>query len=182
MKLACAYFYFQEGEKHHASHMWESLLTQLLDRESVDLAAELKKKLSGLFHGSIHIDPAEYFNLFRAQAARFETVYLVIDSLDSCQEAQGEMTQQSLQEALKTLPGNTWLLFTSRSDLFEMEAETSKKLCVVPNEHDVNNYVKKRIKDNRDLNRLLANPEIGERVMDNVSKKAMSVQMLVLAH
>ncbi|RBA12603.1 hypothetical protein FPRO05_04053 [Fusarium proliferatum] len=136
---ACIYFYFHEGDDKSpvVARIWATLLLQLLQYQgATDLSEELKSKYNNSFRGTAPIHPLEYFSLFKAQASRFKTVYLVIDALDSCTNSQGENTRQRMQEALRRLPQNIRFLFTSRGDSLIRDLGIGQKLRVTPQESD----------------------------------------------
>ncbi|RYP81455.1 hypothetical protein DL769_001968 [Monosporascus sp. CRB-8-3] len=181
--VACVYFYFQEGEKHRVSlaRIWATLLTQLLVQDSGDLAGELKAKFNDSLQGSTRLDSSEYLDLFKVQAATVKTVYLVIDALDSCQNAPGEKTQQGVQDALKALPDGIRVLFTSRNDWVDPEVGTYQKLSITPRMQDVKTYVNQRIEDDKALRSLLERAQDQKVVTSEVTTMTLTSGMFLLA-
>lgn len=176
----CLYFYFQEGEKHCASRMWKALLMQLLERTCVGLTSELKATFNDLRHGSMGFDSTDCLDLFKAQAEAFGVIYLIIDSLNNCEDAPGEMTRQALKETLETFPSNIRVLFTSRDDLVSHEDERYHKLFIEPNQQDVKSYVEKRINDDTNLSKQLANGTTHrDIVISSITATTMAHKMFV---
>ena len=178
---ACVYFYFQEGEKHRVSRarVWATLLTQLLLRKSGGLADDLQVKFNDSLQGSTALHSSEYLSLFKAQAATTKTVYLVIDALDSCQDAHGEKTQQGIQDDLKELLGSgIRVLFTSTGDdWFGRMISEDQKLRIKPRMQDVRTYVKKRIEDSKVLRDVLAEDQHQKDVTGEVTNMTLSSEM-----
>ncbi|PHH70989.1 hypothetical protein CDD82_6806 [Ophiocordyceps australis] len=181
--VACVYFYFQDGEKHQVSQarVWATLLVQLLRIESGALADQLRAKFNDPLQGSSPLDSCEYLELFKAQAATFKTVYLVVDGLDSCTDTPGQEMQKDMRAALKTLPHGIRALFTCRDDWVGRELEAHQKLCIMPTEQDVVAYVKWRIEDDGNLRDLLAWKQNQESVMNKVTSMTVSSKMFLLA-
>jgi hypothetical protein len=153
-------------------------LTQLL-KPSSNIAGELKAKFNDPFKRSAALDALEYFDLFKAQAAAFKTVYLFIDALDSCQNAPREMTLKSVQKALGELQDNVRVLFTSRDSYIGKEIGAHRKLFITPKETDVMAYIRKRIIEDTTLRSMLARPENRDEIIRGVTTKTMSSNMSV---
>lgn len=172
---ACVYFYFQEGEKHCVplAHVWTTLLSQLLARESGELASDLKTEFSSLLQRSTGPSSAEFVALFEAQASRFKTVYMVIDALDTCRDVPGERTQQLMHNALKGLPENVRLLFTFRDERICQSMGAYRTLRIQPQKQDVKAYVRKRIEDDDVLNCVFENTADKSHVISQVTNLAL---------
>lgn len=178
-EAACIYFFFQV-EKHPVplARIWATLLTQLL-RVTSSRAGALKKKFNDPFERSAALDSSEYFDLFKAQAATVKTVYLIIDALDSCQNAPREATLKDLQKDLKGLPANVRTLFTSRDSYIGKDIGALRELPITPREADVKVYVRNRIVEDTHLRSVLAKTEDQEEIIKGVTMKTMSSKMLV---
>ncbi|KAF5984631.1 hypothetical protein FCOIX_2520 [Fusarium coicis] len=181
---ACIYFYFHEGdvESPPVARIWATLLVQLLQYQGViGLSEELKAKYNNSFRGTAPIHPLEYFNLFKAQASKFKTVYLLIDALDSCTNSQGEKTRQRMQEALRKLPQNIRFLFTSRGDSLIRGLGIGQKLRITPQESDIRRYAKDQIDRDLELHRVLADATKQEEVITRVTELTLKSGMFLLA-
>ncbi|RTE81758.1 hypothetical protein BHE90_003759 [Fusarium euwallaceae] len=181
---ACIYFYFHEGDDRSppVARIWSTLLGQLLQHEGPKGVAEaLKSKFNNSFRGSAPIHPLEYLKLFKAQASTFKTVYLVIDALDICTNGDDERTRHSIHQALKKLPHNIRVLFTSRSDSLTRDLGVSQKLQVTPNQSDIETYVKDRIDGDSVLHRVLEDTKHREDVVSRVSELTKTGGMFLLA-
>ncbi|RGP72618.1 hypothetical protein FLONG3_6626 [Fusarium longipes] len=181
---ACIYFYFNEGDDKSppVARIWSTLLLQLLrHRDSKVLAEELKSKFTNSFRGEAPIHPLEYFSLFKAQSATFKTVYLVIDALDSCTNSRDERTRHIMQEALRQLPTNIRLLFTSRSDSLMRGLRIRHRLLVTPHQQDIRAYVKDEIDKDLDLDQLLADSSRKEEVISKITELTLKSGMFLLA-
>lgn len=177
-EVACIYFFFQ-AEKHPVplTRIWATLLTQLLSANSSNIASALKKKFTDPYKRSAALDSSEYFDLFKAQVATVKTVYLVIDALDSCQNAPREATLKGFQKALADLPDNVRILFTSRDNYIGKDIGAHQELSITPREADVSAYVKNRIADDRRLRSVLFKAEHQEEIIKGVTTRAMSSKM-----
>lgn len=178
---ACVYFFFQEDEKPSVSlaRIWATLLTQLLEINSNNIADGLKAKFNSPFRRSAPLDSSEYFDLFKSQAATIKTVYLILDALDSCQNTIPDITLGGLQKNLRELPNNVRILCTSREGRIGNELEAHHKLLITPKEEDVKTYIKGRIADDGALKAMLFNSKQQEEVIKAVTTKTLSCQMLV---
>ncbi|KAK2136091.1 ankyrin repeat-containing domain protein, partial [Fusarium oxysporum II5] len=181
---ACIYFYFHEGDDKSppAARVWSTLLLQLLQHQgTTDLAQDLKSKYNNSFRGTAPIHPIEYFNLFKAQASKFKIVYLIIDALDSCTNSEGERTRQRMQEALRKLPQNIRVLFTSRSDSLIRDLGISQRLHITPHESDIRRYVTDQINRDLELHRVLADAAYQDEVITRVTELTLKSGMFLLA-
>ncbi|KAI1209728.1 ankyrin repeat-containing domain protein [Annulohypoxylon truncatum] len=178
----CVYFYFQEGDKRHVSFacIWATLLIQLLWASS-ELKGELKTEFDYSLQGSTPLDSYAYLELFKSRAATVKTVYLVIDALDNCQNTPEEETQQKMRDALKALPDNIRVLFTSRDDSFDLGVAANRKLLITLKARDVETYVKKRIEDNNILRIVLKDDQKRKLVIDKVTAITLSSNMFLSA-
>src|SRR5262249_46922251 len=119
---------------------------------------------------------SEYLDLFKAQAATFKTVYLVIDALDTRLYAPEENTQQNIRDALTTLPDSIRIIFTSRDS---KTAKVGQGMVITPNLEDVKTYVRARIEKDVILNSVLATSQDREEVIIRVTNMTLSSGMLV---
>ena len=167
---ACIYFYFQEGDDALSpERFWVTLIEQLLPQEdSGRIAAALTTKFNASFQRSSPLHPVEYWDLFKAQAQTFKTVYMVLDALDSYL-SRDVPNLQSVWDALNKLPPNVKLLFTSRYDSLACNLKADRELRVTPQEADVSAYVKCRIERDTNLNRLLGKPQNKDIVVRSVT-------------
>ncbi|KAK7422689.1 hypothetical protein QQX98_001477 [Neonectria punicea] len=182
--FACVYFYFQEGDEHppSASGIWANLLRQLLQHQgSTGIVGELKAKFSSSLQGSIPLHSLEYFDLFRAQAVTFKTVYLIIDALDNCLDAHGEKTRQHVQDALRKMPDNIRVLFSSRGTSLAHDLGITQELYITPKASDVKTYVKSRIDADVNLRRVLEDSQHIEDVVGKVTNVTLASGMFLLA-
>ncbi|KAI1772519.1 ankyrin repeat-containing domain protein [Hypoxylon cercidicola] len=178
----CVYFYFQEKEEDNISfaHIWATLLIQLL-RASGDVKGELKAKFEDSLQGSTQLYPYEYLELFKARAATFKTVYLVIDALGSCQNTPEEDTRQNMREALKALPNSIRVLITSRNKSVDVGFGAVQELVVEPKKQDVETYITKRIKDNAVLRSALGKEQDRNDIIRKVTAMTLSSKMFLSA-
>ncbi|KAF5554735.1 hypothetical protein FNAPI_6331 [Fusarium napiforme] len=180
---ACIHFYFNERDEKSppVAQIWSTLLLQLLQQGASNLSDKLKLGFINSFRGSTPIHPLEYFNLFKAQSSTFETVYLVIDSLDSCTNDRKERTRQKVQEGLMNLPRNVRVLFTTRNESIIRDLKTSQRLKITPNRDDVRAYVKYAISKDLDLGRVLSDATYEEDVVTRVTELTLNSGMFLLA-
>ncbi|KAI1455835.1 ankyrin repeat-containing domain protein [Annulohypoxylon moriforme] len=179
--VACVYFYFQEGEEHHVTfaRIWATLLKQLL-RASKNLAGELKVKFDESLQGSTQLGASEYLELFKAQASTVKTVYLIIDAMDNCRNIE-EGTHGRMQDALKSLPDNIRILYTSRNESFRLWLGETSKLSITPKQQDVELYVEKRIEDSELLRDPLRSEQVRNEVIREVTEMTLTSGMFLLA-
>ncbi|RSL56390.1 hypothetical protein CEP54_008852 [Fusarium duplospermum] len=86
-----------------------------------------------------------------------------------------------MHQALKKLPHNIRVLFTSRSDSLTRDLGVSQTLQVTPNQSDIETYVKYRIDGDSDLHRVLADTKHREDVIGRVTELTMTSGMFLLA-
>ncbi|KAK4084332.1 uncharacterized protein Triagg1_812 [Trichoderma aggressivum f. europaeum] len=170
-------------EKHAVPlrRIWATLLTQLLSANPSNITSALKEKFTDPFRRSAALDSSEYFDLFKAQVATVKTVYLIIDALDSCQNAPREATLKGFQKALVDLPDNVRILFTSRDNYIGKDVGAHRELSITPREADVLTYVKNRIADDGRLRSVLSKAEHQEEIIKGVTTRAMSSKMFLSA-
>lgn len=180
--MACVYFYFQEGDTDQSSvtSLWASLLHQLLHQSASGLlASELQEAFDMSLQGTNSLHPSEYFNLFKSQASRFRTVYVVIDALENCHNYDDGKTQQTLAETLHQLPVSIRVLFSSRQKSLAQYLGFRSVLRIRPRKTDIETYVKTRIRNNEHLHRLLSREEDEKDVIDKITEQTVSSQMCV---
>ena len=180
--MACVYFYFQEGDADQISvtSLWASLLHQLLHQSAPDnIANELQEAFDLSLQGTNSLRPFEYFDLFKAQALNFKTVYVVIDALDNCKNYDDGKVQQTLAETLHQLPTNIRVLFSSRHDLLAHYFGFKSVLQIRPCKADIETYTKHRIRNNEHLHRMLSREEDEQEVIDKITEQTVSSQMCV---
>lgn len=167
---ACIYFYFQDGDDTLSpARFWAILLEQLLPYDGRGcIAAELTSKFNTSFQGLSPLHSSEYWGLFKAQTKMFKTVYLVLDAPDSYL-GQNLHAWQSVWDALRKLPPNVRLLFTSRHDSLARYLEVKREIRVTLKVSDIDTYVKYRIERDTNLNRVLAKPQDRESVVNTVT-------------
>ncbi|KAM0195661.1 hypothetical protein ACHAPA_008106 [Fusarium lateritium] len=181
---ACIYFYFRERDDKSppSAQIWSTLLFQLLQfGDTKYLADELKSKFNNSFRGTAPIPPLEYINMFKAQSSMFKTVYLVIDALDCCTNSKDQKTRQIMQEALRKLPKNIRILFTSRSESLLRDFGSSQLVHIMPQWQDVGTYVKDQINKDMDLRRVLTDASHQEEVINKVTELTLKSGMFLLA-
>jgi len=161
--------------------MWASLLQQLLQQCAPNaIAKELQDVFDSSLQGTNSIQPFEFFRLFKAQAARFKVVYVIIDSLDSCKDYDNGKVQQSLSETFHRLPSSIRVLFSSRQDLLARHLSFKNIVRIKPTKSDVETYAKARIKNNEHLHRLLSRDEDKNLVIETITKQTISSEMYVI--
>lgn len=181
-EAACIYFFFQaEKDAVPLKRIWATLLAQLLSPNSSKVASPLKEKFTDPFKRSAALDSSEYFDLFKEQVNTVKTVYLLIDALDSCQNAPREATLKGFQKALMDLPDNVRILFTSRDNYIGKDIGAHRELSITPRESDVSVYVKNRIADDTRLRNVLSKAEHQEEIIKGVTARAMSSKMFLSA-
>ncbi|KAG8355593.1 hypothetical protein FVEN_g6498 [Fusarium venenatum] len=181
--FVCIYFYFHEGDDRSppVGRIWSTLLLQLL-QHSPNISEELKNKFSNSVRVSASIHQTEYLGLFIAQASMFDTVYLIIDALDSCTNSKDERTRHLLQEGLRKLPGNVRVLITVRRDSLFDDLGISQKIEVKPCEQDVKTYIEYEINKDNELLQILSNRDHQENVVSRVTNLTLESGMFLLAN
>ncbi|KAK2608602.1 hypothetical protein QQS21_002828 [Conoideocrella luteorostrata] len=177
---ACIYFYFQDEEDAFwPASVWFALLKQLLQHESSScIAPELKSKFSDSFQGASQRHTLDYWNLLKAQAEEFQTVYLILDDPDSHLIHDGSK-RQMIWDALRKLPLNIKLLFTSRTDQLARHLDVDRGLDIKPTATDINVYVNSRINSDVNLSRVLVESRDRASVVKAVTSLTTKSGMLV---
>ncbi|KAI0597077.1 hypothetical protein F4775DRAFT_265286 [Biscogniauxia sp. FL1348] len=180
--VACVYFYFEQCGEHPVlfAQIWFALLKQLL-QASGDHEGDAKAKFDDSLQDLDRPRLFDYLELFKSQASAMKTIYLVIDALDSCKDSRGEKTRQNMEDALKALPDNIRVLFTSRTGWVGVGIREVEKLFITPKIRDVKIYVRKRIEDNSLLSNRFRSGQDRDRVVNEVTCMAVSVSSFLLA-
>ncbi|KAL1877362.1 hypothetical protein VTK73DRAFT_8657 [Phialemonium thermophilum] len=184
--IACIYIYFQSGAEHQASFtsILICLLRQLFQRrQSIELLEALRSMCKDWWE--LHKPPRSeaFVQLFRDGLATFQTVYLVLDALDNCQNSPVEPTRDRLHEEIRTLPPNVMILVTSR-DGWQVGRDlgADRELRITPQRSDVENYVRSRIKNHDILRREVARSDgirFEQSIVGVVTRAALSSSMYV---
>ncbi|RTE71897.1 hypothetical protein BHE90_013705 [Fusarium euwallaceae] len=181
----CVYLFFHEKDATTplATSIWASPILQLLQKQAPGgIAEELTSEFNKCLQGSYPLHPSRYFDLFKAQANTFKTVYLIIDGLDNCPNSPHESTQQQVLNAIKDLPTNVRILVSWRIGLDTHHPEASQILPVVPEKSDITAYVKSRIEGDANLYSVLKEHSkidwVTQSVTDMTSTSGMSVSLL----
>ncbi|UPK91506.1 hypothetical protein LCI18_002441 [Fusarium solani-melongenae] len=182
--IICVYLFLREGDSKAPSAVaiWTNLIIQLLQRQGPrGIAEDLRLEFDECEKDSSALHPSKYFNLFKAQAQTFRTVYLVIDGLDNCPNVREDSTQQLVLNTMKDLPSNVRSLLTSRTELPIHHLETSRILVVTSQRSDIEAYVKSRIENDAGLHRILIQNKNSDWFVKSVTDRASASGMFLLA-
>ncbi|RSL60566.1 hypothetical protein CEP53_005404 [Fusarium sp. AF-6] len=180
----CVYLFFHEKDAAAplATSIWANPILQLLQKQAPGgIADELTSEFNDCVQGSEPLHPSRYFELFKAQASAFKTVYLIIDGLDNCPHSPYESTQQQVLNAIKDLPTNVRTLVSWRIGLEIHHPEASQRLPVVPEKCDIAAYVKSRIEGDANLYSVLKEHKKIDWVTKSVIDMTSASRMFLLA-
>lgn len=170
ISLAFIYCNYKEQDEQTIIGLVASLLRQVVERcESIP--NEVQELYT--FHVARATRPVltDYSKLLGLIAARFSTVFIVVDALDESNESDG--TRSGLIREILKLPPNSQLLCTSRHipDI-EQQFEGSACLEVRASDRDVEKYLVERIEQSARLKRhAIADPSLVEAITSNVVAK-----------
>ncbi|KAF4341747.1 ankyrin [Fusarium beomiforme] len=156
-RKACVYFHFDHSDttKLPVSQLWAALLEQLVRQKPADVAGQ---KIQSVFErssfGSTIIHPTQYYDLFQDLASVFETVYVVIDALDLCADYHDGKIQHILYDTFQSLPDCVKVLFSSRDISLANRLGVRNNYEVRPDRHDIETYVRERVKASEKLQSL----------------------------
>jgi len=168
---AVAYVYCNYKERNcTASNVIASLLLQLVERQ-VEMPEEIKKAYQQ--HAKCKTRPplGEYVSLLKQAVCRFSMVYIVIDALDECSDADG--TGGFLPE-IRRLPSHVRLLVTSRV-VASIEAgfEGEVRLDILATDKDVEVYAAARIEESKQLaEHVKDDPGLRTLILDSTVQRA----------
>ncbi len=177
--IACLYFYFRECRDIQPSfeHIWATLLCQLLQRGRRGMIAEELKTEFDHTCRSRRLHPDKYLAWFKAQAAAFKTIYLMLDDLNSYEIASSGTTRRSVQDILEKLPKNVRVLFTSCDESLGKRFGERQALRIRPDQHAVETYVESRIRSSENLDALLSAEQGRREIVSKVTESTLASGM-----
>jgi hypothetical protein len=97
-------------------------------------------------HKDRQTHPTKFHDLqeaLRSETKRYSKVFIVVDALDECSEAE---TRRKLLTALRSLGSNVNLMFTSRVlSSIELDFHGTERLDIRASEHDMQKYIEGRV-------------------------------------
>ncbi|KAK7946918.1 uncharacterized protein PG986_011239 [Apiospora aurea] len=150
------YFDYQQRDKQTPAAILADLLSQLLNQKPYALPETARKcNESG--------DPDEllshqgYMDLFKAEAAAFHQVYLVLDGLDEYFDETDEKRPQTLMSIISELPENFKVLVTSRGNknIFE-SIKFDRSIPIQARDEDITAFLEWRLRSSEVLKQAMA--------------------------
>lgn len=175
--VAYVYCSYEEAHRQSPSNLIATLLLQFVIQQNAvsdDLLSlyehHMKNKTRPLLN--------EYLRLLQDTIAGFSKVYIVIDGLDECPEANS--TRHNFLTAVHAIRPRTSAFITSR-DLPNLrnELHDAVKLQLEPHDGDIRNYLEQRLKQWVLLkSHLRKDPSLHERIIESIMQKARSMFLL----
>ncbi|KAL9120877.1 MAG: hypothetical protein Q9187_002567 [Circinaria calcarea] len=180
--VAVAFIYCSHKEKDDQSsvNLVGSLIQQLASQK-----LNISKEIVTLYEHyrgqrwKMRPSLAEFSELLRFQATSYRRVFVVIDALDECDEAND--TRDSLITELQKLPSNAQLLVTSRPiDNLGEALNCSNCLRIFAHKEDIELYINARLKAQPRLARhIKAEPTLKELIIETLAAKANEMFLLI---
>lgn len=152
---ACVFFYFEyyEPSQPTVSQIITCLLRQMVLAQQK--RGETKHIEYQPYGSEVRLTAKEYHNLLMAQAADFRRVYLIIDSLDRCDQ---ESTRNSMLRTITSLPPNMKVLITTRSGSpigMQLCSEGRHEITIRAHQMDIERYVQDHLDNNGNMRRII---------------------------
>ncbi|KAF4627318.1 hypothetical protein G7Y89_g10840 [Cudoniella acicularis] len=134
---------YREFNQQSTSKYLASLLGQLLTQRG-RLPEQVKIAFQTYSRKQVYPTFPEYLDMVAGQMATFERVYVVVDALDECTEANG--VREELLEGILQLPAFVSVMATSRYiPGIEFYARNAKQLTIRAHEDDIHLHVRSRL-------------------------------------
>ena len=176
--IGIAYIYCNYKEEGQTSvDLVGSILQQLVQRHShasSDIRALYKTHSSKCTRATL----SEYSTLLQMECRPFSKVFIVIDALDECREADG--TRRKLLSALQKLPPTVCILVTSRPHVRDVTEifENAAGLEVIASDHDIRRFLAGQIEEEGRLKRLVkADPTLRETIINTIVEKVKGMSV-----
>ena len=177
--IGVAYIYcsYNEAQKQSSSNLIASLLQQLLMQQS-----DIPNHVVALYerHTRIKTRPSlnEYLQALRAIINNFSRIYIIIDGLDECSEANS--TRSSFLAGINDIRPLICTFFTSRYlPSIERELPGATRLQVEAKDEDIRRYLTQRLQKWEFLKRHLdKDPGLRESIIGSIISKARGMFLL----
>jgi hypothetical protein len=169
--VAIAFLYCTYAERHAqtieqllGSLIQQLLLQSIIPEDFVDLYNSHKRS-------NTRLDLVELSTRLKSVASLFSKVYIVVDALDECNEA--DKTRSSLLIQLRSLAKHVQLFFTSRP-LGEIESLRDAAIFKIrAQEDDMRKYLSAKIQQEGHLTELCTkHRDLKEEILDKIIAKA----------
>lgn len=177
--ITFVYFEYKEQENQSAINILASLLQQL-----VQVKAVIPEGVMALYRrnrqGGSPPTLEEISGLLLAEARNFVgKFFIIIDALDECSELNG--TRIALLGEIRKLQRISKILITSRETAaIEHELACSARLEICANDHDIGNYVERRIMSETRLARWVVEDEaLRKTIFSTLVKNAQGMYVLL---
>ncbi|KAH8689939.1 ankyrin repeat-containing domain protein [Talaromyces proteolyticus] len=175
MNIAVIYFYFKadDATKRTPEGMLRSLLKQIFDCGGKN--SEVMIELFG--DGNKQRSTSQLLSAFMNMTSEFCNVYVVLDALDECQDLSDLFDM--IEEINKEADENLHIFFTSRDTKYIKECienmgkiVTSIKLTTSVVKQDIRNYIRDRLRTDRDFKRWRGQSEVQKLIEDSLIEKS----------
>ncbi|MCJ1261720.1 hypothetical protein MMC22_001586 [Lobaria immixta] len=175
--IAYIYCSYKETQRQSPSNLTASLLQQLLMQQNNipdDVVALYER------HTQIKTRPLlnEYLRLLQATIHNFSRVYIIIDGLDECSEANS--TRSQFLTGINNIRPQICTFVTSRYlPSIKRELPGATSLQVEANDEDIRKYLKQRLQKGEFLKRHLEkDPSLCESIIGSIVSKAQRMFLL----
>ena len=154
---ACIYAYFdyKEQESQDLTNLLSSLLAQLI-RHRQQVTEDIKELYQGYTDRKMYPSPEEYLRVLKSQVKFFSKVFVVVDALDECLNDPKTNTLDEFLRALRQLPKNVHIMFTSRHDMsIRDRIQPDGELVIHASDSDLRRYLENRINSREQLKTLV---------------------------
>lgn len=177
--VGVAYIYcsYKERQRQSSSNLTASLLQQLLMQKN-----DMPNDIIALYerHSKIKTRPLlnEYLLFLRATINSFSRVFIIIDGLDECSEA--DSTRSNFLAGIDEIQPQTCIFVTSRYlPSIASELHGAARLQIEANDEDIRKYLIQRLQKWEFLKFHLAkDPSLRERIIGSILSKAQRMFLL----
>jgi hypothetical protein len=167
--------YKEEGQT--AVDLVGSIMQQLVQRHS-HVSSEIRALYKTHYSKRTRPTFSECSTLLQMECRPFSKVFIVIDALDECLEADG--TRHKLLSALQKLPPTVCLLVTSRPHIREVTdiLENAAVLEVIASDHDIRAFLAGQMEEEGRLKRLVkTDPTLRETIINTIVEKVKGMSV-----
>lgn len=151
--IGIAFIYCNYKENLPVENLLGSLLQQLFHRRS-DISSDLRSLYDGHHRKGTRPTVNELSKLFQTEVRSFSRIFIIVDALDECSEANN--TRHKLLVELAKLP-DARILIASRPHIKDVPEyfETYVTMDIRASDHDIRKYVLERISTQSRINRFV---------------------------
>ena len=165
-----AFIYCKRGQQGEQSlgNLLSSLISQLV-RQTAVTSGTITKSYEDHTESGTRPSAKEYENLLRAEATRFNKVFIVIDAIDEC----NSQARLELLGILNRNPQVSLLVTSQPGDLIKWDLQDMRRLEVKAKDEDISTYIEENIQHRVNIRNIIRpHPDLVEKIKSVLTLKA----------